>query len=191
MPPILLVHGIYDQPRVFWQMQAHLEQGGRRVHCIGLRPNDGSVALAELGRQVAECVDTEFGEERVIDLVGFSMGGLVSRYYVQRLGGIQRVRRFVSIGAPHSGTWAAYAHSGAGARDMRPGSAFLRDLDRDAEMLERVGFVSIWTRFDLMIVPASSSRIAAGRSICVNTPLHPWLLRDGQVIAMVGKILER
>ncbi len=36
------------------------------------------------------------------------MGGVVSRYYLQRLGGLARVRRFVTISSPHHGTVTAY-----------------------------------------------------------------------------------
>ena len=73
---------------------------------------------------------------------------------------------------------------------MRPGSRFLQDLNRDVEMLDRISFTSIWTPFDLMIVPANSSRISAGRSICVRTPAHPLLVRDSQVLRLVLGILR-
>lgn len=51
---------------------------------------------------------------------------------------------------------------------MRPNSDFLCDLNRDCATLERAGFVSIWTRFDLMIVPARSSLLPVGRSVHVG-----------------------
>ncbi len=112
-----------------------------------------------------------------------------SRYYIQRLGGIQRVRNFVTIAAPHRGTWTAFLAKPA-ARNMRPGSSFLRDLNRDVEMLNSISFTSIWTPFDLMIVPASSARVHAGRSICVRTLVHPLLVHDPQVLRLVLKILR-
>ena len=43
-----------------------------------------------------------------LDIVGFSMGALASRHYIQRGAGKQRVRRFVSISGPHAGTLTAY-----------------------------------------------------------------------------------
>ena len=65
------------------------------------------------------------------------MGGLVSRYYVQRLGGIERVRRLITISTPHQGTLWAHMVGNPGSRQMRPGSAFLSKLNHDAAMLER------------------------------------------------------
>jgi len=114
----------------------------------------------------------------------------VSRYYIQRLGGIHRVGKFVTIGSPHRGTWTAFLRANPGVCDMRPGSSFLRDLNRDAEMLDRISFTSIWTPFDLMIVPASSSRLQVGSSISVRTLAHPLLVRDPQVLRLVLGILE-
>ncbi len=43
-----------------------------------------------------------------IDLVGHSEGGLIGRYYVQKLNGAHRVRHLVTLGTPHRGTpWAS------------------------------------------------------------------------------------
>lgn len=73
---------------------------------------------------------------------------------------------------------------------MRPGSVFLEDLNRDIEILENVSFTSIWTPFDLMIVPANSSLISVGRSIRVRTLIHPLLVVDPQVLKLVLVILR-
>ena len=42
-------------------------------------------------------------------MVGHSLGGLIARYYVTRLGGDERVHTLVTLGTPHSGTYSAYA----------------------------------------------------------------------------------
>ena len=72
---------------------------------------------------------------------------------------------------------------------MRPGSVFLRDLNRDRAQLDRIGFTSIWTPFDLMIVPASSSILPVGRSIRVNVPAHAWMVSDPRVLRLVSGAL--
>ena len=73
---------------------------------------------------------------------------------------------------------------------MRPDSAFLRDLNRDCSILERTGFVSLWTRFDLMIVPARSSVLPVGRSIHVGALAHPLMVNDRRVLRLVENILS-
>jgi triacylglycerol lipase len=188
--PVLLVHGIDDTVALFRRMRLYLERGGLSVHALNLIPNNGTAGLAELAKQLDRHVRASFATDQAIDVVGFSMGGLVSRYYIQRLGGIHRVRRFVTIGTPHRGTWTAFLRANAGARDMRPGSPFLRDLNRDVETLDGICFTSIWTPFDLMIVPSNSSRVPAGRSISVRTPAHPLLVRDPRVLRLILGILS-
>jgi len=188
--PVLLVHGIWDTGTRFRWIRPRLERSGLRVHSLNLSPNNGNAELAELARQLDGYVRTTFADVERIDLVAFSMGGLVSRYYIQRLGGMERVGKFVTLGTPHRGTWTAFVLNNAGARDMRPGSAFLEDLNRDVEVLRGVSFTSIWTPLDLMILPAASSHVEVGRSIPVRALMHPLLVRDRRVLQILLGILS-
>ncbi|MHC5826062.1 MAG: esterase/lipase family protein, partial [Nostoc sp.] len=106
--PVLLIHGIDDTETVFYQMRNYLIQTGLSVYALNLVPNNGDVGLDELAKQVSDYVTATFAPEQRLDLVGFSMGGIVSRYYIQRLGGINRVQRFITISSPHHGTVVAY-----------------------------------------------------------------------------------
>jgi triacylglycerol lipase len=187
--PVVLLHGIYDRARRFDPLCGYLEACGRTTHRFDLVPNNGDVGLDDLAGQVAAYVDRAFGREAKFDLVGFSMGGLVARYYTQRLGGLARISHLVTIASPHRGTWMAYAQSNKGARQMRPGSAFLRDLDTDRGVLERIRFTSIWSPWDLMILPASSSVIPDARSIAIGAALHPLMVRDRRVLRLVEQAL--
>jgi len=169
-------------------MKAFLEERGHDVHALSLVPSNGALGIDGLAEQVKEYADATFGT--AFDLVGFSMGGIVGRHYLQRLGGLARVRRFLTIGSPHQGTLTGWLRWNTGARQMRRHSEFLRDLNSDVEMLRTVGFTSIWTPFDLMILPARSSVIPPAISIRVNTPAHALLVRDPKVLRLVHQILS-
>jgi triacylglycerol lipase len=95
--PILLVHGIWDTGAVFGTMRSFLSGMGWTVHDLDMNPNNGDSQLEYLADQVADYIDRNFAADQPIDLVGFSMGGIVSRYYIQRLQGIRRVDRFVTL----------------------------------------------------------------------------------------------
>ncbi|APR85634.1 Lipase [Minicystis rosea] len=153
---MLLVHGIWKSGRAFRRMSRYLERRGFPVHTIDLVPNNGSAPIEQLAEQVAAFVADRLPAESPLDLVGFSMGGVVSRYYLQRLGGHARVRRFVTISSPHHGTVTAYLRRLPGALQMRPDSDLLRELNRDVSLLERIDVTSIWTPLDLMIVPPTA-----------------------------------
>ncbi len=188
--PVLLIHGIDDTAAVFRQMDASLREHGWSVHCLNLVPNNGNTGLDKLAEQLASYVESKFAPGESIDLVGFSMGGLVSRYYVQRLGGIERVKRFITIASPHSGTWTAFLRGNPGSRQMRPASSFLADLNSDLPLLNYIRFTSIWTPLDLMILPAKSSVLTVGRSIKMKVPAHQLMVSDERVLRLVFRTLR-
>jgi triacylglycerol lipase len=184
--PVLLVHGISDTEAVFHKMAGYLRQRAWSVYTLDLVPNNGDAGLDVLAKQVANYVAANFAPEQTLDLVAFSMGGIVSRYYIQRLGGINRVQRFLTISSPHYGTVIAYGSQRPGCLQMRPNSAFLKDLNADAVMLKQLNFTSIWTKYDLMIVPANSSQMPLGREVVLPVALHPWMLKDSGCLAVVA-----
>lgn len=188
--PVLLVHGLTDTIAVFTKMTPYLSGLGWSVHSFNLIPNNGNCHLEVLAKQVADYVENTFAPNQAIDAIGFSMGGIVSRYYIQRLGGINRVQRFISIAAPNNGTLVAYLSWHIGCVQMRPESAFLRDLNRDAAMLERLNFTVIWTPYDLMIVPAQSSQMSAGKEVIVPAPFHAWMVSDDRCLKAVVEALS-
>lgn len=186
---VLLVHGMDDTSRVFKKMKRYLEERGFVVHTIDLKPSDCSVKLEVLAQQLALYVNEVFGDGRRFSLVGFSMGGIVARYYLQRLGGVGRVDRFVTLSSPHHGTSIARLSKKPGAVQMRRGSAFLKDLNRDAKVLGKLHFVSVWTPFDLMIVPPTSSSLKVAKNISIPVPAHPLMVRDKRVMKVVAETL--
>jgi len=188
--PVVLLHGWKDDARKMERLARHLRAQGREVHPISVVPSLGEVGLDMLAGQLQRAIDERFRAEQKIDLAGFSMGGLVCRYYLQRLCGLERVRRFVTISTPHRGSFWAWFSSNPGCRQMRPGSVFLKDLEGDAERLSTTGFTSLWTPLDLMILPASSSVIPAARCRAICCLAHPLMVADRRVLQAVAEALE-
>jgi hypothetical protein len=86
------------------------------------------------------------------------MGGLIARYYVQCLGGDERVHTLVTLGSPHSGTATAYLVPHRIGRQLRPGSDVVTELAAPAPGC-RTRFLAIWSDLDQMIVPKANARI--------------------------------
>jgi triacylglycerol lipase len=187
--PVVLVHGLTDTGSKMRYLADRLRACGRKTYSIDLQPGTGEAPLELLAKQLAAYVDRHLGTSTPIDLVGFSMGGLVTRYYVQRLGGIDRVQRYVTISAPHNGTLAAFFTNKAGCVQMRPGSSFLKDLERDVAMLNKIEFTSIWTILDTIILPANSSQLGVGRDIQIPALAHPLMVVDLRSLDAVTKSL--
>lgn len=189
--PVILVPGYRDDAAVLAHLTTFLAEQNFRPYPIALVPSDGRVALEILAQQVADFVNRTFAGDQLLDFVGFSMGGVVLRYYLQRLGGLERTRHFVTLGTPHRGSWTAYGSNRPGIRQMRPGSGFLRDLSSDAERLGAIGFTSIWTPFDLMIIPACSSAMAEAHDEPLFVLHHRALLTSRRALARVTEALGR
>jgi len=191
--PVLLVHGIWANASCFDPLRRALEHAGfTPVEAIDLAPNDGSVPIEELAAQIerrAEAILLTTGAPK-LDLVGFSMGALASRYWLQKLGGKDVVRTFVSISGPHRGTLTAFAARHAGVRQMRPSSPLLRDLDSDLDPWGGVSVHTLWTPYDLMIVPARSSRLASATDHRLKVALHRWMISDPRAVERVVTILR-
>jgi triacylglycerol lipase len=188
--PILLVHGFSDSAASMALMKMRLERSRRMVHSISLRPSDGSAPLKDLAIQLAAYIDQAFPTADKIDLIGFSMGGIIARYYVQQLDRSRRIGRLVTISAPHHGTWLAFLSRRPGCIEMRPGSAFLASLNSDLTSLKQIQFVSIWTPFDLMIFPSSSSRMLVGQEMRLWIVAHPLMILQRRILDAVEMLLR-
>ncbi len=190
---VVLLHGLGDTSALFRaaatrpqeiRLRGYLEARGWTTHALDFLPNNGKAPLEDLARQVEAYVESTFARGEKIHLIGFSMGGIVARYYVQRLSGSSRVSRLITIGSPHRGTWTAMLLRRKGVKEMRPGSEFLRDLNRDP-----CQFTSIWTPWDLMIVPANSSVLPGLRAIRIHVAMHWLMVRDRRVFRAVENAL--
>lgn len=193
-PPVLVVHGIWDNARRMSPLVEGLRARGiAPIRAFDLKPTSGSASLRTLGELVvreARALAAELAAPK-IDLVGFSMGALLSRWFVQRGGGKQLVRRFVSIAGPHHGTLTAYALPLAGPRDMRPNSALLQELASDPDPWGEVEVHCVYTPYDIMVVPAVSAILPGARSVhAVPVKMHRFLVTDARVHDHVAALLR-
>ncbi|HWR02098.1 MAG TPA: alpha/beta fold hydrolase [Chlorobaculum sp.] len=188
---VVLVHGIFDTGEVFRKMSEALKSEAFRTFTPDLTPNSGRKGLDHLAHQLRDYVEVHLPRHDKFFLIGFSMGGLICRYYLQNLDGIHRVGKFISLSAPHNGSLLAWGLPHTGGRQMRPNSDFLKELNRDPAGLRSLRPVSMWTPFDLSIVPATSSKMPEFRDVRLPVLLHPWMLTDSKSIAAVIRELKR
>lgn len=191
-PLVVLIPGWLDTPGLFRRMAARLEAAGLDTAIFALRPSTGRRSIEDLAGDLRRWVERSVPAGRPIDIVGFSMGGLVGRWYVQRLGGAGRVRRLIAISVPNNGTMAAWLLPTRllrlpGVREMRPGSALLEELNADTGALDAVDYAGIRGGVDNMIVPPSSCDLGVGEEHLIRVPWHGWMPRSRRVI---GKVLE-
>ncbi len=154
---IVLVHGIFNSSYVFYSLKKILESKGLKCFAPDLKPLDGRKGIENWALQLKKAINNEYGETKKITLIGFSMGGIVARYYLQSLEGHKRIRSFITISSPHHGSYLAYLYPGKGTKQLRPSNDFLDNLEQGEELYQNISVYSYWTPFDQMIIPASSS----------------------------------
>lgn len=186
---IVMLHGIWDTGGIFLRMAAHLEAQGH--HCVrpNMEPANGAHGLIDLAVKMRDQIDTQLGTETPLAMVGFSMGALVARHYLQVLGGAARTSHFFSLSGPHHGTLNAHIWPGKAAKDMRFGSDFLKRLNSDVNALQGIEAHSYRTSWDLMILPPGSSRVDWAVNHRVPAAFHHRMVAQRPVFEHIGKVL--
>ena len=157
--PVLLVHGMVDNRSIFTLLRRSLRRcgfGQVRTVNYSVFTSDVRAAAASLGEAV-EQVCAETGYERV-HVVAHSLGGVVARYYVQRMAGDERVHTLVTLGSPHCGTSSARLVPLRLCRQLRPDSDLLAELGSPADGC-RTRFLAVWSDLDQLIYPKRNARI--------------------------------
>jgi pimeloyl-ACP methyl ester carboxylesterase len=191
--PVLLVHGLVDNRSVFSVMNRSLRRRGFTHVCTWnyspLLPDIARGAV-DLGAHI-ERICEQTGHDRV-HVVGHSLGGLISRYYVQRQGGDRRVESLVTLGTPHRGSLWAHVVPSPLIRQLRPGSPVIQELDEPAPGC-RTPVTAIYSDLDQMVVPTSSGRCdhpdLQVRNVLVRGVGHVSLPRHRSVVDEVAATL--
>jgi triacylglycerol lipase len=192
--PILLVHGLVDNRSIFTLLRRNLtHRGFGRVWTMNYRVWTSDVRAA--ARQLAESVEEicrQTGYDR-INIVGHSMGGLIARYYVQRLGGSPRVHTLITLGTPHQGTRTARLFPRGVCQQLAPGSEIITELAEPAPGAQ-TRFVCVWSDIDAMISPKQSACLShpdlVTRNVLVPGVGHLSLPIDGRIIREIVTTLS-
>ena len=191
--PIVLVHGIFDNRSIFTLLRRGLHRRGfGSTYALNYSPwtDDIRSMAARLGDLVAQVCD-ETGHEQV-HVIGHSMGGLIGRYLVQRMGGDDLVHTLVTLGTPHSGTLPAHVVPLELARQMRIGGALINELAEPAPGC-RTRMLVIWSDIDQLVIPQAHGRLdhpdLKARNVLIRGVGHLSLPVDGRVIREIGTTL--
>ena len=195
-PPLVLVHGLWDTPRLFDRLCTALNGERDPLLIPHLHHGLGHVPLIELAKRLDQHITAAFGCDTKVDLLGFSMGGLVGRAWIQELGGHRRTRRFLCVGSPQRGTLTAQLVPRAllaGIADMKLGSPFLRSLQtslkRHPERLASLDCHSFYCRTDLMVIPSWRGVLPVGSVQHLPARTHPGLVNESRSIARLRALL--
>jgi triacylglycerol lipase len=194
--PILLVHGFIDNHAIFTVMERALRRRGFHMltaYDYDLLTHSIPRAAIRLGETIERLV-TQSGYER-IHVIGHSLGGLITRYYVQRLGGDSCVHTLVTLGTPHQGTQLARAAPLLPlVRQLTPRSRIIQELAEPAPGC-RTRFIAFHSDIDPVIVPSGNARLEHPdlnvQNISVRGVGHLSLPRNGRIAFTIAEALRQ
>ncbi|WP_320781631.1 esterase/lipase family protein [Streptomyces sp. CRN 30] len=192
--PVVFVHGLADRASIFSRLRAGLHDCGTGpfvTASYNAYHQDIPTAARALGDQVAQVRELTGG--RPVCVVGHSLGGLIARYCVQRLGGDAHVPLVITLATPHGGTaMAQWAPPHPLLRQLRPGSPVLAELAEPCGGC-RTRFVCFYSDLDEAVVPANRARLdhpdLRARNVLVHGVGHLMLPLHQPVIDAVRGLL--
>ena len=192
--PLVLIHGLWDTPHLFRRLVRRLDVHDIPLLVPHLPHRLGAVPLRTLAQQLDDHIRRRWGDDTEVDLLGFSMGGIIGRVWLQQLGGVRRTHRFISVGSPQRGTVTAQwipSWLFAGLADMKRGSPLLRALNADVQSLKRLDCVSFYCRWDLMVVPGWQAHLPVGTVSDLPVLTHQQLMSHPRALEELVRTLLR
>jgi len=154
----------------------------------------GVTSVAEASAELGQLIDAAYPGQQALDLLGFSIGGVIARSWIQQRGGYRRTRRFISLGSPQQGTITAQPWPSRvfrGLADLKWGSPLLRQLNNDLDTLRAVECHSFYSALDLAVLPGWRAVLPIGRCTMLPVATHPQLLRDPAALRPLAHELLR
>tara|TARA_Y100001968_G_scaffold259893_1_gene247301 strand:- start:407 stop:1009 length:603 start_codon:yes stop_codon:yes gene_type:complete len=188
--PIFFVHGLWNNPKLFEKLIKKVKEDDYQMHLPHLPHKFGKTSLWRLARDLDSKIEQLVGPEQEIDIVGFSMGGLISRLWIQDCNGFSRTKRFFTIGTPHFGTFTAQLMPYffmPGIAEMKRGSNLLSKLNHDLTSLEKVECTSFFTKWDLMSFPGWQAKLSIGDSYHLPVLTHKELITNSLSLDILAK----
>ncbi len=188
--PIFLIHGLWNNPKLFENLIEKINEDDYQVYRPHLPHKFGQTSLRKLATELESKIEQLVGPEIEIDIVGFSMGGLISRIWLQNHNGFSRTKRFFSIGTPHLGTYTAQLIPSflmPGIAEMKRGSSLLSQLNDDLSSLKNVECISFFTKWDLMSFPGWQAKLSIGDSYHLPVLTHKELITNSISLDILAK----
>ena len=170
--PVLLIHGWGCNSGYWHPLSKKLTQANISHHAIDLEPVFAAIeSYVPMVQRAVAALCRETGHDKII-IVAHSMGGLVTRAYLQVHGGA-RVARVITLGTPHRGTGLANFGIGLNCRQMtwtgsaihgRPSEWLIR-LEESEDQAMRPLFASLNSHHDNIVAPQTSACLAGANNV--------------------------
>jgi triacylglycerol lipase len=186
---VILVHGFFCNRGLWnpWMRELRVRQVP--FIAVNLEPLFGSID--HYPRVIEAAVARlEAATALPVVLVGHSMGGLAIRAWLAQYAGDARVRRVITIGSPHHGTWLARCSHTPNSRQMRLHSPWLQALAATETAERRARFTCFFGHCDNIVFPAASATLPGAVNLHVPATAHVRMVYRDAVFDEVWRWLK-
>ena len=186
--PIILIHGLWNTSSIFSSITSELEKKGIEYFAPTLNHSYGMTSINELSNLLNELILEKYGFDTEIDILGFSMGGIIGRYWINRFYGYKRTRKFITIGSPHKGTIASQLvpkYPFRGISEMKINSPLLKELSNYDYLLNNIDCISFFTYYDLMVFPGWRAILNVGEKKSLKVFKHRNLVKNKKAVDQI------
>jgi len=182
---LVFVHGLAGNRANFYPLQTWLAwQGFDRQYSYNYK---SAGSIEGLGVELGRRLDRDIKGGR-ITIVAHSMGGLVSRVYLQMLGGERRVDTLITLCTPHQGSHAAAWLPTALVSQLEPEGPFLEHLNA-LPAPERTRVVAFAASEDKLVLPPRYAFPAFGEHRMLEGRGHLDVLFSRDMYRQVREVL--
>jgi triacylglycerol lipase len=203
--PVVIVGGTFAQESAYVTMETRLHADGRATTTVPL-PENGQGSIPNMAKPLVDAIDALRARTGApqIDIVAHSMGAPVARYYIKYLGGLDKVRRYVSLGGPEQGTaigtlgqtlWRCF--TGPLCAQISPGSPLLTALNTPDDTPGNIQYTTIRTLYEEAVIPATNAKLKDGatdilvQNYCqLSNVDHVGLAFNGAVYGLIRSALD-
>jgi triacylglycerol esterase/lipase EstA (alpha/beta hydrolase family) len=204
--PVVLVNGTFANQITSWNaLSPLLKNNGYCVYTFnygglfaGQIGSYGPIAASagELKTEVDHVLSITGASK--VDLVGWSQGGMMPRYYLKNLGGASKVNALVGLAPSNHGTTLSGLATLAGyfpgalplvgalcpaCTDQVAGSSFITALNAGGDTVPGVRYTVIQSRFDEVVTPYTSAFLT-GSNVTNITIQNKCILDGGDHLSM-------
>jgi triacylglycerol lipase len=185
--PVLLVHGYGGAESQMRPMADRLERDGRTAVLVTL-PERGLLDIHVSAFALA--VQAHALHVPVVDVVGFSLGGIAARQWLLLKDPAVRIRHLVMLATPNTGV-ALPDDSGRPEQphctpvnacgQLKPGSPFLTELDKSPEAAGRPSWLTVASLSDRLVRPPDKIYLRGAENLVVQDVCPGTTIDHGQM----------
>lgn len=180
--PIILLPGLLmNRAHLFFMALYLRKRGFESIHTLNLFPLIRGIRnSAEKVSRLIDRLKVSSPDKRVV-LIGFSMGGVIARYYAEQLGGGRNISMVITIASPHRGT-----------KLLPLQLSKWKEFPTPPEDSAMVPTIFVYSIFDNMVIPYKNSFIEGrGERVSLGIRGHLGTFFSLTLFATIEQILQR